>query len=113
MTRTRITSILNAAGTVGFIVALVASLLTGCVHDVTPANTLKLRRDPETPRDASVIIDEQYIAPLGVVAAQGVRLPVGEHRVSVEKTGFFPYDRLVVSDRAPIFLDVKLEPIPD
>jgi hypothetical protein len=113
MTVTRITKWLNLAGTVGFVIGILASLLSGCMHDVTPANTLKLRRSPETPRDASVIIDEQYIAPLGVVAAQGVRLPVGEHRVSVEKNGFFPYDRIVVSDREPIFLDVKLEPIPD
>lgn len=113
MTSARFTAHLNLLGTAGFIIALVASLLIGCIHDVTPANTLRLKRDPQTPRDASVIIDEQYVAPLNVVAAQGVRLPVGEHRISVEKAGFFPYDRLVVSDRETIVLDVKLEPIPD
>ena len=35
------------------------------------------------PRDASVSIDEEYIGPLGIVAARGVRLPVGEHRITV------------------------------
>jgi len=114
MTLTRLTSYLSTAGTAGYVIAIVlASLLHGCIHDVTPANTLRLRRDPQTPRDAAVIIDEQYVAPLGIVAAQGVRLPVGEHRVSVEKSGYFPYDTIVVSDRQPIFLDVKLEPVPD
>ena len=66
-----------------------------------------------TPRDASVIIDEQYIGPLGYVAAHGVRLPVGEHRISVEKNGYFPFDELVRADRDDISLRVKLEPVPD
>ena len=66
-----------------------------------------------SPLDASVTIDEQYVGPLAYVAAHGVILPVGEHRVTVEKSGCFPYDALVTADRAPVELKVVLEGIPD
>jgi hypothetical protein len=42
-----------------------------------------------------------------------VRLPEGEHRISVTKAGYFPWDRLVNAGRDPIKLDVQLEPVPD
>jgi len=45
--------------------------------------------------------------------ARGVRLPEGEHRISVQKVGYFPWDRLVVSDRQPIALQVELRKIPE
>lgn len=77
------------------------------------AVSMRMSRTPETPRDASVFIDEEYIGPLGFVAQRGVRLPVGEHRITVQKDGYFPWDRLVVSDREPIQLRVELEPVPD
>lgn len=77
------------------------------------AVTLRLARSPNAPRDASVIIDEMYIGPLSYVAAHGVRLPVGVHRITVQKEGYFPWDRLVEADRAPIQLNVELTPIPD
>ena len=53
------------------------------------------------------------IGPLGYVAARGVRLPAGKHRISIEKPGYFPWDRLVDASTRPIKLDVELEPIPD
>ena len=77
------------------------------------AISLSLAYEKKTPADASVSIDEQYIGPLGYVGAHSVRLPEGEHRVSVAKTGFFPWDRLITAGRDPIKLDVTLEPIPD
>ena len=77
------------------------------------AVTLKMQRSPETPKNASVSIDEQYIGPLSIVAAHGVRLPVGTHRITVEKDGYFPYDQLVTADREDIRLVVKLVPVPD
>ena len=77
------------------------------------AVSLKVSRTAETPRDASVTIDEEYIGPLYYVAAHGVRLPVGQHRITVEKDGYFPWDQLVEADRQPIQLEVKLVPIPD
>jgi len=77
------------------------------------AVTLKLQRSPETPKNASVSIDENYIGPLAFVGASGVRLPLGKHRITVEKDGYFPFDQLVEADRDDIRLEVKLEPIPD
>jgi hypothetical protein len=77
------------------------------------AVSLKVSRAADTPRDASVTIDEEYIGPLYYVAAHGVRLPVGQHRITVEKEGYFPWDKLVEADRQPIHLEVELVPIPD
>lgn len=74
---------------------------------------LQLARTERTPPDASVTIDEQYVAMLGEVTARGVRLPEGEHRITVEREGYFPWDRIVVSDGKPIRLEVDLVPIPD
>jgi hypothetical protein len=104
---------LAVGGTLAFIAAIALSLLSGCGPAVTPAVTLRVERAPSTPRDASVTIDEQYIGPLAVVAARGVRLPIGKHRISIEKNGYFPYDALVTSDRDDVLLKVKLEPVPD
>jgi hypothetical protein len=66
-----------------------------------------------TPSDASVYIDEQYIGPLYYVAARGVRMPIGEHRITVAREGYFDWDVVVVADRDPISLDVALTPVPD
>jgi len=77
------------------------------------AVSMTLRVAKPAPRDASVIIDEEYIGPLWMVAARGVRLPVGEHRITVQKEGYFPWDKLVVADRQPIVLDVSLVAVPD
>jgi PEGA domain len=88
------------------------AVLDGC-QGQRAAVHLSLVRIADTPRDASVYIDEQFVGFLGVVVARGVRLPEGEHRISVEKVGFFSWDRLVVSDRQPIDLSVELRKIPD
>lgn len=96
-----------------------AALLMGIAVGVTDcqvhraAVSLSVARAADTPRDASVYIDEQFVGFLGVVAARGVRLPEGEHRISVEKVGYFPWDQLVVSDRKPISLIIALRKIPD
>jgi PEGA domain len=74
---------------------------------------LSMARAADTPRDATVYIDEQFVGFLGVVAARGVKLPEGEHRITVEKVGYFPWDRRVVSDRQPISLRVELRKIPE
>jgi len=92
---------------------LIGSLLDAGCQAQRAAVHLSLARAAETPRDASVYIDEQFVGFLGVVAARGVRLPEGEHRISVEKVGYFPWDRLVVSDRTPIALNVELRRIPE
>ncbi len=93
--------------------AALALGIAACGPNVRAAVSLKVNRDKRTPRDAGVWIDEEFIGPLSYVAAYGVRLPVGEHRITVQKAGYFPWDRLVTADREPISLDVVLEPIPD
>jgi len=90
----------------------VAVLIAGCMPNVRPAVTLSIARG-DAPGDATVTIDEEYIGPLAFVAAHGVRLPLGEHRISIEKPGYFPMDVLVESDREPIHLIVHLEKIPE
>jgi hypothetical protein len=65
--------------------------------------------------DAQVTIDDRPIGPLGYVAARGVALPPGRHRITVEKTGYFPFDAVVeAKDKdQPIFLQITLVPVPD
>jgi hypothetical protein len=91
-----------------------AALLIGCQAGVgRAAVSLRLTRAKATPRDAGVWIDEEFIGPLTFVVVHGVRLPVGKHRITVQKSGYFPWDRLVEADRQPITLDIVLDPIPD
>ena len=77
------------------------------------AVSLRLNRAKATPKDAGVWIDEEYLGPLTYVVIHGVRLPVGKHRITVQKAGYFPWDRVVVADREPIALEIVLEPVPD
>ena len=100
-------------GLVG-VLLLAALCESGCTQGAgRAAVTMTLRVAKPAPRDASVIIDEEYVGPLWMVAARGVRLPVGEHRITVQKEGYFPWDKLVVADRQPIVLDVTLIAVPD
>ena len=80
-------------------------------------------REPKTvslrmvgsPPNASVTVDDQFVGSLAIVQARGVALPPGQHRVSVEAAGFFPFDQIVEAKEgdAPMRLDVKLTPVPD
>ena len=101
-----------AAGTLALL--LVLSLTSCQVMGREPVTApLSLERSAKSPRDAVVTIDEEYIGPLGYVAARGVKLPAGKHRITIEKPGYFPWDRLVEAGSEPIHFDVELEPIPD
>ena len=95
------------------LLGLALPLGAGCVQPARSSVHLKVVRQDKTPGDASVTIDEQYIGPLRFVAAHGVRLPEGNHRITVEKDGYFPYDVLVVAGRAAIRIDVQLVRVPD
>lgn len=101
----------TAAALLAFTLGAVS--LSACGPELRPAVSLRLKAESPSPRDAAVFIDEEYIGPLSVVSAKGVRLPEGTHRITVEKTGYFPWDREVVAGRHPIALDVRLEPIPE
>jgi hypothetical protein len=74
---------------------------------------MKVARAKATPKDASVYIDEEFVGPLFYVAARGVRVPTGKHRVSITRDGYFPWDREIEADRQPIMLDVELVAIPE
>jgi hypothetical protein len=84
-----------------------------CFPQPRAAVSLRLKRAPKTPPDAFVTIDEEPLGSLAYVAARGVRLPLGSHRITIERTGYFPYDATIVASDQPIFLDIKLDPIPD
>jgi hypothetical protein len=100
------------AGVVALGLALLAG--AGCAtQSLRAAVSFSIDGAKGTPSDASVYIDEQYIGPLYYVAARGVRLPVGEHRITVTREGYFEWDTLVVADRDPISLNVELVPVPD
>jgi hypothetical protein len=98
----------------GAALTLMSSMsLPGCFPQPKAAVSLRVERSKKTPHDAAVTIDEQYIGPLYYVARRGVRLPVGEHRITIEKDGYFPWDALVVADRQDVQLKVEMVPIPD
>jgi hypothetical protein len=73
--------------------------------------TVEVAKD--TPGSALVYVDGHYVGTLAALAARGLRIPEGKHRISVEKTGYFPYDVIVVSKIDPIHLQVALLPLPD
>ena len=95
--------------------ALLAALgLSSCqltaYSSSSPTVSLRVRGNVA---DAHVTIDDIPVGVLAYVAARGVALPPGRHRVTVERTGYFPWDALVEAKDDPIFLQVTLVPIPD
>jgi len=101
----RLTALRCALG--GAALALVAA--TGCAPNTA---TTSLRMSGAVP-DASVTIDDEYVGVLSSVQQRGVALPPGQHRVTVERAGYFPWDRLVEAEGDRIQLDVQLVKIPD
>lgn len=107
---------LGSLGACFLIVALGLAALggTGCAtQSLRAAVSLSMAGAKGTPSDASVYIDEQYVGPLYYVGARGVRLPEGQHRITVSREGYFNWDTVVVADRDPIALKVVLVPVPD
>jgi hypothetical protein len=92
--------------------AALAALTSAAGCTPAAARTVSMRMKGNV-RDASVTVDDQYIGALAFVASRGVALPPGKHRITVEKAGYFPWDRLVEATDAPVHLDVVLTKIPD
>src|SRR3954471_6726264 len=67
--------------------------ISGCGQAGYPQRTVSLRVTGNV-ADAQVTIDDMPVGALAYVAAHGVALPPGQHRVTVERTGFFPWDSL-------------------
>lgn len=93
--------------------AVFALVLAACGPARAP-RTVSLRVVGDPP-DASVTIDDIHVGTLRAVAARGVALPPGTHRLTVEAPGYFPVDRLVEAREgdAPIKLELRLVPVPD
>ena len=68
-----------------------------------------------SPPDARVTVDDQLVGTLDVVAVRGVAMPPGQHRISVERQGYFPFDTLVEAKegKGPVKLEAKLVPVPE
>ncbi|WP_156338795.1 PEGA domain-containing protein [Chondromyces crocatus] len=96
----------------GVVAALLLPGVTGCMAHTPDTVSLRMQGAQQ---DASVTVDDQYLGALGFVAKRGVALPPGQHRVTVEKPGYFPWDRLVTAESGagPIVLTVELRQIPD
>jgi hypothetical protein len=96
------------------VAATALSALAGAGCAARSPDTVSLRMRGNVP-DASVTIDDRYLGALAYVQRQGVALPPGTHRVTVEKAGYFPWDKLVEakSGSAPILLQVELIKVPD
>jgi hypothetical protein len=93
-----------------FLLVLLLVAPAACAPMAAPKVSLRMKGNV---RDASVTIDDRYVGALAYVASRGVALPPGKHRITVEKTGYFPWDRVVEASEAPIDLDVVLTKIPD
>jgi hypothetical protein len=96
------------------VLAVAALALAACGPAVPVAKTVSLRM-VGTPPDARVTIDDQIVGPLSVVAAHGVALPPGAHRVTVEAPGYFPSDQVVEAKpgQGPIQLQITLLAVPE
>ena len=58
---------------------------------------------------------DQIVGTLDMVKARGVAMPPGQHRVSVEREGYFPFDTIVDAKEGEkvLRLEAKLVPVPD
>jgi hypothetical protein len=66
-----------------------------------------------TPGEATVTLDDQRVGPLAVVAARGMRVPPGHHRMTIEAAGYLPFDTTFEAEDAVVNLQVALVPIPE
>ena len=85
-----------------------------CAVGCGAPNTVSLKLSGNMP-DAIVTVDDQHLGSLAYVSRRGVALPPGQHRITVEKVGYFPFDRLVEAKEGEASVDVKvvLEPVPE
>lgn len=86
--------------------------VNGCTPP--PPRTVSMRVKGGSP-NAVVHIDDMYIGNFAMVQQRGVALPPGKHRITVELSGHFPWDKLVEVQEGdpPVILDIELKRIPD
>ena len=88
--------------------------VSGCAYMMATPETVSLRVSGAR-ADATVYIDDVYLGDFGFVQARGVAMPPGRHRITVQKAGYFPWDKeLEVREGDPLIaLQVELVPIPE
>jgi PEGA domain len=103
---------MRAAARLAPIAALLACACQPPDSPERPTVSLRMRG---TPPDAMVVVDDQSIGTLDLVAAHGVALPPGVHHITVRAPGYFPMDREVDAKLGtpPTRIDVALTPVPD
>ncbi len=89
--------------------------VTACEPAQAPEGATVSLRVRGAPADATVVIDDTTLGTFDFVAAHGVALPPGPHRITVHATGYFPWDRAVEAKpgSGPIVLQVAMTPVPD
>lgn len=93
--------------------AVIATSLSACTPNYAePRVSMRMSGSPP---DASVTVDDQFVGPLARVAKRGLSVSAGKHRISVERPGYFPWDKEVEAKAGGerLELDIKLEPIPE
>lgn len=94
-------------------VALAAVVLPGCgAPQKPPPRMVSLRFTGGAP-NATMTIDDIAIGPFELIARRGIALPAGEHRISVEANGYFPWDKIVAAETSPTMVDVRMIKIPE
>jgi len=96
-------------------VGLVFVAVAGCTNVIVGAptsSTVPLRFSGSPPQ-ATVLIDDQRAGSLDVVAARGVRVLPGKHRVTIEAVGYLPFDTEIDAQGPLLKIDARLTPIPD
>ena len=99
-------------------VALLLALglaLAACAPAAAPAHPTVSVRMHGTPAEATVVIDDEVVGSLELVAARGVAVPPGVHHVTVKADGYFPWDHEVEArlGQGPVKLEVALVAVPD
>jgi PEGA domain len=109
----------KALGIHGVFAAVLLPFAVGIGIGCEPARTARMPtvsvRVRGEPPDAAVLIDDNALGTLDFVAAHGVALVPGTHRVTVAASGYFPWDQVVEAKvgSGPISLQVTLIRIPD
>lgn len=94
----------------GAVVLLLLGTL-GCQPRYGPTMTsIRMRGGPP---DATVVVDDQPITSLGQVVRRGMAVLPGRHRITVEREGYFPWDKAIDAEGDLIALEVKLVKIPE
>ncbi|MFO0658593.1 MAG: hypothetical protein U0165_01985 [Polyangiaceae bacterium] len=97
------------------LVALAASQTFVACQPYYGPITVSVRMKPtqRAPGDALVSVDDVVIGNLALVSRRGLAVQPGLHRVTVERAGYFPWDRAIDATEAPVMLDVDMVPIPE